>query len=314
MKELRGKTAFITGGCSGIGLGIAKVLAEEGMKVVITYIRDDQYEEAMAYFARRAFQQVYGIRLDVTDREGFARTADEAERVFGPVAVLVNSAGVGLRGRMEQATYDDWDWVLGVNLGGVVNSIVTFLPRMLASGQEAHIVNVSSMGGIAALGQVGLYTTSKFALMGLTEALRTDMADRNIGVSVYCPGTVKSNIAESWKTRPARYARSGYPQSLTQTGAAAGAMMQHAMDPVEAGRHVLRGILNNDLFIFSHPEYRDVIAARHAALMAALPNEPADELRVESSRPILFNRIYLEAMRDVPGEALGLTRGRSQPG
>lgn len=303
MKELRGKTAFITGACSGIGLGIARVLAEEGMKVVITYIRDDQYKEAMTYFATRAYQQVYGIRLDVTDREGFARAADEAERVFGPVAVLVNSAGVGLRGRMEQATYDDWDWVLGVNLGGVVNSIVTFLPRMLASGQEGHIVNVSSMSGIAALGQVGVYTTSKFALVGLTEALRTDLVDRNIGVSVYCPGTVKSNIAESWKTRPACYANSGYPQPLNQPGAAAGAMMQHAMDPVEAGRHVLRGILNNDLFIFSHPEYRDVIAARHAALMAALPDETADELRVESSRPILFNRIYLQAMPEAPGES-----------
>jgi NAD(P)-dependent dehydrogenase (short-subunit alcohol dehydrogenase family) len=294
MKELRGKTAFVTGGSSGIGLGIVKVLADEGMKVVFTWRRQDHLDQALAYFATRAHQQVYPINLDVTDREAFARAADETERVFGPVQVLVNNAGIGLRGPIDRATYDDWDWVLGVNLGGVINSIVTFLPRMLASGHEGHIVNVSSMGGVAAIGQVGLYTTSKFALMGLTEALRTDLVDRNIGVSVYCPGTVKSNIGESARSRPQRYAKSGFEVREAPPGTPPPPMMQHAMDAVEAGRYVLRGIHHNDLFILSHPEYRDVMSARHAALMAALPDEPIDELRAESSRPILSNRIYLE--------------------
>src|SRR5690606_34246477 len=270
--------------------------AREGMKIVFTYRREDHLAEAMAYFATQPQQEVYPIKLDVTDREGFARAADETERVYGVPQLLINNAGVGLRGSMEKATYDDWDWGLGVNLGGTINSLVTFLPRMLATGREGHVVNVSSTGGVAAIGQVGVYTTSKFALMGLTEALRTDMADKNIGVSVYCPGTVKSNIGESAKNRPAKYARSGFEVRLPPPGAPLPPMMQHAMDPIKAGEYVLRGILNNDLFIFSHPEYRDVMAARHAALMAALPDEPPDELRVESRRPILSSPIYLEAL------------------
>ena len=294
MKQLRGKTAFVTGGASGIGLGIAKVLAGEGMNVVLTWLRQDQLDEALAYFAARPHQQVYPLELDVTDREAYARAADEVQRVFGVPHVLVNNAGVGLRGSMERATYDDWDWVLGVNLGGVVNGIVTFLPRMLASGQEGHIVNVSSMSGIAAIGQVGVYTTSKFALMGLTEALRTDLANTPIGVSVYCPGTVKSSIAEAFKVRPERFARSGFTPPQIVPGAPPPPMMQHAMEPVDAARYVLKGILNNQLFIMSHPEYRGVMSARHAALMAALPEEEADEARVESSRSILSNRIYFE--------------------
>jgi NAD(P)-dependent dehydrogenase (short-subunit alcohol dehydrogenase family) len=295
MKHLRGKTAFVTGGASGIGLGLAKVLAAEGMNVVFTWLRQDQLDEAMAWFAERPHQQVYPMRLDVTDREAYARAADEVQRVFGVPHLLVNNAGVGLRGSMERATYDDWDWVLGVNLGGVINGIVTFLPRMLATGLEGHIVNVSSMSGVAAIGQVGIYTTSKFALMGLTEALRSDLANTSIGVSVYCPGTVKSSIAEAFKLRPERFANSGFPPPQLTPGAPPPPMMQHAMEPVDAARYVLEGIRNNSLFIMSHGEYRDVMSARHNALMAALPGEEPDAARVESSRSILSNRIYFEA-------------------
>jgi NAD(P)-dependent dehydrogenase (short-subunit alcohol dehydrogenase family) len=307
MKHLRGKTAFVTGGASGIGLGIVKVLANEGMNVVFTWLRQDQLDEAMAYFAERPHQQVYPLKLDVTDREAYAAAAEEVQRVFGVPHVLVNNAGVGLRGSMERATYDDWDWVLGVNLGGVVNGLVTFLPRMLATGQEGHIVNVSSMSGVAALGQVGLYTTSKFAIVGLTEALRTDLANTPIGVSVYCPGTVKSGIAEAFRLRPAKYARSGFTPPQIVPGAPPPPMMQHAMEAVDAAGYVLKGIRNNELFIMSHPEYRDVMSARHHALMAALPEEAVDEARVESSRSILSNRIYFETAL-APEEALASTR------
>ena len=120
----------------------------------------------------------------------------EIERAYGPVRVLINNAGIGILGPMEQATFGDWDWIMKVNVGGVINALVTFLPATIAAGEEAHIVNVASMGGIAALGAAGLYATSKFAVVGLSESLRTDMMGRNIGVSVYCPGTVKSNIGE----------------------------------------------------------------------------------------------------------------------
>ncbi len=308
MKHLRGKTAFVTGGASGIGLGIVKTLANEGMNVVFTWLRQDQLDEAMAYFAERPHQQVYPIKLDVTDREAFARAADEVQRVFGVPHVLVNNAGVGLRGSMERATFDDWDWVLGVNLGGVVNGIVTFLPRMLEADQEGHIVNVSSMSGLAALGQVGVYTTSKFAIIGLTEALRTDLANTQIGVSVYCPGTVKSSIAEAFKLRPAKFARSGFTPPQIVPGAPPPPMMQHAMEAVDAAQYVLKGIRNNELYIMSHAEYRDVMSARHHALMASLPEETPDAARVESSRSILSNRIYFETALASHAEDLASTR------
>lgn len=292
MRELEDKVAFVTGGSSGIGLGIVKVLAEEGMRVAFTYRRESHLEEALEYFRSRPRLRVHPLKLDVMDRLGFARAADETERTLGPTQVLVNNAGVGVHGLMEHATYDDWDWVLGVNLGGVVNGLVTFLPRMIASGLEGHIVNVSSMGGLAALGSVGLYAASKFAVVGLTEALRTDMIGRKIGVSVYCPGPVKSNIAESGSARPERLARTGYSSPELVKGAPPPAMILHSMDAVTAGRYVLEGIRKNTLYILSHPEFRDVLAARNAAILKAVPDEPIDEARAEAIRWILSNPIY----------------------
>lgn len=292
MRELEDKVAFVTGGSSGIGLGIVKVLAEEGMRVAFTYRRESHLEEALEYFRSRPRLRVHPLKLDVMDRVGFARAADETERTLGPTQVLVNNAGVGVHGLMEHATYDDWDWVLGVNLGGVVNGLVTFLPRMIASGLEGHIVNVSSMGGLAALGSVGLYAASKFAVVGLTEALRTDMIGRKIGVSVYCPGPVKSNIAESGSARPEHLARTGYSSPELVKGAPPPAMILHSMDAVTAGRYVLEGIRKNTLYILSHPEFRDVLAARNAAILKAVPDEPIDEARAEAIRWILSNPIY----------------------
>jgi short-subunit dehydrogenase len=206
--------------------------------------------------------------------------------------VLINNAGVGIHGPMELATFGDWDWIMSVNVGGVVNALVTFLPGMIASGHEAHIVNVASMGGIAALGAVGLYTTTKYAVVGLSESLRTDMMGRNIGVSVYCPGTVKSNIGEGG-TRPEQFQDSGYaPGEPRKEGETS--FMDVAMDAVEAGGHVLRGIKNNQLFIISHPEYRDVLRARHAKIEASIAGDPIDPVRAESVRFILSNPIYSE--------------------
>lgn len=293
MKDLGGRVAFITGGSSGIGLGLTEVLAREGMRVAFTYRRQDHLAEALAHLRSAGLEKlVLPLELDVSDRSAFARAADAVERALGPVQLLVNNAGVAVHGLMEHATYQDWDWVLGVNVGGVVNGIVTFLPRMLASRLEGHIVNVSSMGGVAALGSVGVYATSKFAVVGLTEALRTDMIGRPIGVSVYCPGPVKSNIGESGKGRPAHLSESGYAAPEREQGAPPRAMIETAMDAAVAARYVLEGVRHNALYIFSHPEFRDVIAARHAAIAAAIPDEPIDAARAEAIRFILSNPIY----------------------
>jgi NAD(P)-dependent dehydrogenase (short-subunit alcohol dehydrogenase family) len=291
MQDLKGKVAFVTGGSSGIGLGIAEVLAEEGMKVAFTWRRQDHLDQAMALLDQPG-RTLHPVRLDVTDREGFARAADAVEQALGPVQVLVNNAGVGVGGLIEDATYDDWDWVMGVNVGGVINGIVTFLPRMVASGLEGHIVNVSSMGGVAALGSVGVYATSKFAVVGLSEALRTDMIGRNIGVSVYSPGPVKSNMGEAVRSRPASLANTGYKAPSPPKDAPPHPMMLNAMSEVEAGRHALRGIKANQLYIFSHPEFREVIKSRNDAMLAAVPDEPFPQARADSIRWILSNAIY----------------------
>jgi NAD(P)-dependent dehydrogenase (short-subunit alcohol dehydrogenase family) len=293
MKELGGKIAFVTGGSSGIGLGLVKALAAAGMKVAFTYRQPQHRDEALEHFHTLPDQRVHAIPLDVTDRAGFKTAADEAERVLaGPVQVLINNAGVGVHGLMEHATYADWDWVMGVNLGGVVNGVQTFLPRMLASGLPGHIVNVSSIGGIAALGSVGLYATSKFAVVGLSEALRTDMIGRPIGVSVYCPGPVKSNIADSARSRPAQLAQSGYAAAGPEQGAPPPEFMLQAMDAVTAAGYVLDGIRHNRLFIISHPEFRDVLTARSRLLLGSIPDEPCNEARANASRWLLSSPVY----------------------
>jgi NAD(P)-dependent dehydrogenase (short-subunit alcohol dehydrogenase family) len=193
------------------------------------------------------------------------------------VQVLVNNAGIAVGGLLENATYRDWDEVLGTNLGGVINGLVTFLPRMVESGLEAHIVNVSSVGGLVALGPTGIYSTSKFAVTGLTEALRADMTGRNIGVSVFCPGSVRSNIGERRRER-AEHAPAPVGKAAEQAKSMA-AFVAHGMDPITAGRHVLRGIRTNRLFILSHPEFRHFIRARADALERAMIGVPDDEAR-----------------------------------
>ena len=180
---------------------------------------------------------------------------------------------------------------MSVNVGGVINGLMTFLPGMIAGGEEAHIVNVASMGGIAALGTAGLYATSKFAIVGLSESLRTDMVGRNIGVSVYCPGTVKSNIGEGDALRHERFKDSGYgPPPPRKEGETS--FMDVAMDALEAAGHVLRGIKNNQLFIISHPEFRDVLKARHAKIEASIADEQIDPVRAASVGFILSNPVY----------------------
>src|SRR5690606_18639668 len=152
---------------------------------------------------------VHAIRLDVTDRAAYAAAADEVTRVFGNLHVLCNNAGVASHGFVQNATYDDWDWTLGVNIGGVVNGIRTFLPRMIDHGEEGHIVTASSMAGLGAAPGNVVYSTSKFAVVGLSEGLRKELADQNIGVTVLCPAAVKTNFNRNARNRPAKFAEEG---------------------------------------------------------------------------------------------------------
>jgi NAD(P)-dependent dehydrogenase (short-subunit alcohol dehydrogenase family) len=281
MQDVAGKVAFITGGASGIGLGMAKVFARAGMQVAIADIRPDHIEQAAGHFRTlEASAQVHFLRLDVTDREAYARAADQAERVFGTVQVLCNNAGIGIIGEMKRASYDDWDWIIDVNLKGVVNGIQTFLPRMLAHGRGGHIVNTASMAGLLSYATAGLYITTKFAVVGLSEALRSELARDGIGVSAFCPGGVRTNIREFEKTRPARYAASGYantpPVRPPPPVEFLEAMREFSADPVDVGELVLEGIRRNDLYIFTQPEFRDGLIERFDAILNTMGTPDAE--------------------------------------
>jgi NAD(P)-dependent dehydrogenase (short-subunit alcohol dehydrogenase family) len=278
MRNVEGKTAFITGGASGVGLGIAKVFTEAGMQVVIADIRQDHLDQAMAHFSATNFR-VHPVRLDVSDRTAFARAADEAEQVFGPVHVVCNNAGINMFAPMDECTFDDWDWIMGVNLGGVINGIQTFIPRLKKHGQGGHIVNTASMAAFITGPGAGIYTASKFAVRGLTESLRWNLAPLNIGVSVLCPGLVNSAIYESDKVRPEALSRNVGPVDQAFMSRLAD-IHKVGMDPVEVGEKVLAGIRQNDLYIFPHPEFKDELREIFDEILVALPEEPVDPERL----------------------------------
>ena len=187
MNNLPNKVAFITGGASGIGLGLAKVFSEAGMKIVIADVRQDHLDTAMQFF-QAANREVHAIRLDVADRKQVAAAADETVRVFGKVHLVCNNAGVSIFGPMEAATYEDWEWLMNVNFWGVVNGCQEFIPKLRAHGEGGHIVNTASMAGFITGPGMGIYCASKFAVRGLTESLRYDLAPHGIGVSMLSPG------------------------------------------------------------------------------------------------------------------------------
>ena len=281
MRDVEGKVAFITGGGSGVGLGLARAFVAAGMKVAIADVRDDHLEEATAALG----DGVLAIRLDVTDREAFARAADETERALGNVHVLCNNAGVNLFNDIADATYQDWDWVLGVNLGGVVNGIVTFVPRIKAHGDGGHVVNTASMAAFVAGPGAGIYTTAKFGVHGLSDALRWSLLPHGIGVSMVCPGLVKSKIYESDLIRPAELSTEVTPAAEEFMQILPG-LHDAGMDPDEIGEKVLRAIRRNDFYVFTHPDHREELREIFDETLAAFPDEPvpADRLAVEEGR------------------------------
>lgn len=270
MKQVEGKVAFITGGASGIGFGIAQAFLRAGMKVIVADILQERLDEAARVLAQGTNRDFRIIKVDVTDRAMMAGAAAEAERVFGKVHVLCNNAGVYGNLPIENASYADWDWVLGVNLGGVINGVVSFLPGMIAHGEGGHIVNTSSMAGIIPLPSAGgLYSTSKFAVRGLTESLRLALGVHNIGVSVLCPGMTRTRIMEAERHRRGQGA---------ETAAALGRDewqstfdMGGGMDPLELGERVLLGIQRNDAYILPHGEFKEEVQGLFDEIISGFP-------------------------------------------
>jgi NAD(P)-dependent dehydrogenase (short-subunit alcohol dehydrogenase family) len=268
MLEFAGKTAFITGAANGIGRGIAAALAAAGAKIAIADIDAQTLETTRAEF-EEVGAAVMAIPLDVSDREAFDRAADRIEAELGPVHVLVNNAGVTL-GPIPVTDIDEkmWDWIFGVNLFGVVNGVSTFVPRMLAGGEQGHVVNTASIGGLQVNAELqnGSYSMTKYGVVALSEALQLQLAGSPIGVSVLCPALVRTTLQESAQRRPERF---GGPYDRVVPGHELDmpTMQPKELQPDEVGERVLAAIRNDDFFIFTHPETRAWLEARHEKLM-----------------------------------------------
>jgi NAD(P)-dependent dehydrogenase (short-subunit alcohol dehydrogenase family) len=285
MRNLKDKVAFITGGASGIGLGIAAAFVAEGMKVVVADLREDHLNSALADFqARGLAAQVHGIRLDITDRAAFAQAADEAERVFGRVHVLCNNAGVGIEGPFGETGYSDWDFGLGVNLGGVINGLTTFLPRIRAHGEGGHVVNTASLAAFTVMPpHLAIYVTAKAAVVALSEAIRAELGSQGIGVTVLCPGPVKSSIHELSRNRPARFPVSqAFRQAADKLGQRQISPLW--MEPTEVGAMVRDAVVEDRLYVITHGEWRPMVQARNEAILASMPTDSNPEL-IASLRP-----------------------------
>src|SRR5262252_4352135 len=292
METLKDRVAFVTGGASGIGLGISKAMVAAGMRVVIADVREDHLKDTRAWFvSQKLSRRIRCVKLDVTNRKAYARAADAAEKAFGTIHVLVNNAGLGLLGAIDKTRYDDWDWGLSVMLGGVVNGLLTVLPKIRAHGEGGHVVNTASMAAVIPIPNCSIYITAKSALVGLSECLAGELAPAKIGVSAFCPGPVLSNIRELGKLRPEKYKKDSgleeFEKNLAQRPQG-----ELWMDPVECGHRVVRGIERNDLYIFTHPEFKAGAQERFNKMLAAFPDEPINEPRAAAITFLLSNPIF----------------------
>jgi NAD(P)-dependent dehydrogenase (short-subunit alcohol dehydrogenase family) len=274
MKDLHDKVAFITGGASGIGLGIADAFVAAGMRVVLADLRQDHIDAAIAGFERTGqADRVHAIRVDVTDRAAMAAACLDTETVFGKVHVLVNNAGIGIQGPFNGVTYEDWDFGLAVNLGGVINGLQTFLPRIRAHGEGGHIINTASLAALVPMpAQYVIYVAAKAAVIAISETIRGDLAPENIGVSVLCPGPIRTNIGELAKNRPAKFGVGDAFQKAELAGATH-VPFPSMMEPAEVGQLVLKAVQDNDLYVITHGEWRPMAEKRHAALIEAMPGK-----------------------------------------
>ena len=276
MNDLGERVAMVTGGASGIGLAIASALAAAGARIVLADVEETALERA-ADDLRAKGAEVLPLRVDVTSRESVAAARDAVLRQWGKLHILCNNAGVHAPGSVLDLTFEDWDWVVGVNLGGVINGVLTFLPHMREHGEPAWIVNTASVGGLIGMASLGPYSASKFGVVGMSEAMRMDLRETNVGVSVLCPGTVTTDLNASARNRPDNLGKSG---STTPSAGLKG------MEPEEIGRQVVEGIQQGRFYLCSHAEWGPLVADRHAELDAAFPPDP-DEKIVSAMRAFI---------------------------
>jgi NAD(P)-dependent dehydrogenase (short-subunit alcohol dehydrogenase family) len=274
MRELGGKTAFVTGGASGIGLALCRAFLEQGMKVMLADIETDALERAVKAL-QSVGADVQGVSCDVADAASVERAAKAAYEAFGNVHVVCNNAGVGAPGDIGTISLDSWRWVLDVNVMGVVHGIRTFIPHIRAHGEGGHIVNTASTAGMLGGSWFAPYGASKFAVVAMSEALSVQLTTLGVGVTVLCPGFVQTRIIESQRNRPERY---GPPQTVdpaSPMGARAvqiAERIQSGIDPSDVASQVLTAIREDELYVFTHSGalWRAELQKRFDAILAAM--------------------------------------------
>jgi NAD(P)-dependent dehydrogenase (short-subunit alcohol dehydrogenase family) len=261
VEKLAGRVAVITGGASGIGLGIAHAAAAAGMQLALLDIETAALETARAGLP----PETLALRADVSDPASLAAAAEQVLARFGRIDVICNNAGVLAYGALAESRARDWEWLVAVNLLGVAHGIRIFVPHLRSHGEGGHVVNTASVVGLSGLPGLGIYSATKHAVVALSEVLREELAPEGIGVSVLCPGGVKTRIHEAGRNRPAVLGGpdAGVPRPATDAAVSAG------MDPRAVGERVVRAIRANELYVLTHPEFRAAFAARAEAILAA---------------------------------------------
>jgi NAD(P)-dependent dehydrogenase (short-subunit alcohol dehydrogenase family) len=269
MRELAGRTAFVTGGGSGFGLALAAALLEAGMRVVIADKDPHRLESAARELARRYGARISALTCDVADRDSVRRAAAAAIATFGNVHVLCNNAGVLAPGALESGNTQDWLWSLSVNVVGVVHGIEAFVPHIRSHGEGGHVVNTASMAGLRGLPNAGPYCASKAAVISISESLAAELSDSNIGVTVLCPGFMHTNLYEHGLDRPGRYGG----QKETLLSGVGGTQLREAiaagLSPGTVAARTVRAIRDSEFYVITHPQHRGDIAAKAARLLAA---------------------------------------------
>ncbi|MBI4587684.1 MAG: SDR family NAD(P)-dependent oxidoreductase [Candidatus Rokubacteria bacterium] len=263
MDPFANRVAVVTGGASGIGRALALALAREGARVILA----DLDEPGMAQVAdaiEAGGGQALAVRTDLADLGQVQALAERAWVSFGAVHILCNNAGVSVSGGLETATYQDWQWVIGVNLWGVIHGLLAFLPRMIAQQQGGHIVNTASMAGLIASQGLGVYNTTKYAVVGLSETLVKDLRPYGIGVSVLCPMGVATEILTSERNRPPAL------QNPVGTKGEPVPLMGPTLTAEEVAAQVLAAIRANRLYVITHAEGLEPLRRRFQRMERAI--------------------------------------------
>jgi NAD(P)-dependent dehydrogenase (short-subunit alcohol dehydrogenase family) len=267
MKVFAGKTAVITGAASGIGLGLARTFARAGMSLVLSDIHQQRLDEALRN-VRSLGAKAVAIPADVSQRADVQKIADAAMNEFGALHIACNNAGVTLHGkRIWDVTPEEWDWIAGVNLHGVMHGIQIFLPLIQRHGGEGHIINTASIAGlqVAPHRRSGAYAATKFAVVALTESLWNDLRETPVGASVLAPAAVRTRIYQSNESRPDRYGGPYETDSLSPLQQE----LANGLDPDTVGERVMRAIRARELYIFTHMQTKEWLLARHKRIIDA---------------------------------------------